>query len=156
HPRALARRTDAEADEMAEGHLRALVGEARLTLTPQELLERNGIRLSDYKPGQHCRTCPRCSAKRSKAHQSLKVLSVKIDADGATWHCNHCGWAGPEKGSGGNGQKGSGANGRDSDNFVAVYDYPGFQKVRYPKGHIPRFRVRHRNDRGEWEWGTGG
>jgi len=81
-------------------------GEARM-LTAQELLERNGIRLSDYKPGQHCRTCPRCSAKRSKAHQSLKVLSVKIDADGATWHCNHCGWAGPEKGNG----KSNGAGG---------------------------------------------
>ena len=53
-------------------------------MTAQELLERNGIRLSDYKPGQHYRTCPRCSAKRRKEHQSLKVFGVKIDADGAT------------------------------------------------------------------------
>src|SRR5262249_39340969 len=116
-------------------------------MTAQELLERNGIRLSDYKPGQHCRTCPRCSAKRRKEHQSLKVLGVKIDAGGATWHCNHCGWAGPEKGSGG--------NGHDSDNFIAVYDYPGFQKVRYPNGHEPRFRIRHREGNG-WKWGAGG
>jgi hypothetical protein len=123
------------------------VGEAELTLIAQELLERNGIRLSDYKPGQHCQTCPRCSAKRSEAHQSLKVLSVKIDADGATWHCNHCGWAGPEKGNG----KSNGAGGE----FPATYDYPGFQKVRYPKGHEPRFRIRHRNSRGDWEWGAG-
>src|SRR5262249_24646227 len=82
---------------------------------------------SDYRPGQHHWTCPQCSAKRSKAHQSLNVLGVKIDADGATWHCNHCGWAGPEKGKG----KSNGAG----DEFAAIYDDPGFQKVRYPKGH---------------------
>jgi hypothetical protein len=29
------------------------------------------------------------------------------------------------------------------------------QKVRYPKGHEPRFRIRHRNSRGDWEWGAG-
>jgi len=117
-----------------------------LTLTAQELLEGAGITLSDYRPGQHHRTCPRCSAKRSKAHHSLKVLGVKIDADGATWHCNHCGWAGPEKGKG----KGNGAGGE----FAATYDYPGFQKVRYPKGHEPRFRIRHREGNG-WKWGAG-
>jgi Protein of unknown function (DUF3631) len=122
------------------------VGEAGLTLTAQELLGGAGITLSDYRPGQHHRTCPRCSAKRSKAHQSLKVLSVKIDADGATWHCNHCGWAGPEKGKG----KSNGAGGE----FAATYDYPGFQKVRYPKGHEPRFRIRHREGNG-WKWGAG-
>jgi hypothetical protein len=113
-----------------------------LTLTAQELLEGAGIRLSDYRPGQHHGTCPRCSGKRSKAHQSLKVLGVKIDADGATWHCNHCGWAGPEKGN---------SNGAGGE-FAATYDYPGFQKVRYPKGHEPRFCIRHREGNG-WKWG---
>ena len=117
-----------------------------MTLTAQELLEGAGITLSDYRPGQHHRTCPRCSAKRSKAHQSLKVLGVKIDADGATWHCNHCGWAGPEKGK----DKSNGAGGE----FAATYDYPGFQKVRYPKSHVPRFRIRHREGNG-WKWGAG-
>jgi uncharacterized protein DUF3631 len=117
-------------------------------MTAQELLNANGIRLSDYKPGQHCRTCPRCSAKRRKEHQSLKVLSVKIvDANSAIWHCNHCGWSGPEKGSGKSSGQGS--------EFAATYDYPGFQKVRYPKGHEPRFRIRHREGNG-WEWGAGG
>lgn len=116
-------------------------------MTAQELLNANGIRLSDYKPGQHCRTCPRCSAKRRKEHQSLKVLSVKIvDANSAIWHCNHCGWSGPEKGSGKSSGQGS--------EFAATYDYPGFQKVRYPKGHEPRFRIRHREGNG-WEWGAG-
>ena len=115
-------------------------------MTAQELLEGAGITLSDYRPGQHHRTCPRCSAKRSKAHHSLKVLGVKIDADGATWHCNHCGWAGPEKGK----DKSNGAGGE----FAATYDYPGFQKVRYPKGHEPRFRIRHREGNG-WKWGAG-
>ena len=117
-----------------------------MTLTAQELLEGAGITLSDYRPGQHHRTCPLCSAKRRKEHQPLQVLGVKIDADGATWHCNHCGWAGPEKGK----HKSNGAGGE----FAAIYDYPGFQKVRYPKGHVPRFAIRHRESNG-WKWGAG-
>jgi RecA-family ATPase len=31
-----------------------------------------------------------------------------------------------------------------------------FQKVRYPKGHEPRFRVRHIDSYGRWQWGAGG
>src|SRR5262249_24568628 len=41
------------------------------------------------------------------------------------------------------------------DEFIATYDYIGFQKVRYPKGHEPRFRIRHREGNG-WKWGAGG
>src|SRR5947207_5907405 len=96
---------------------------------PQELLAQHGIKLESYRPGEHSTTCPQCSAKRSKAHQKTPCLSVKIDAKGATWHCNHCEWSGPEKGT----RKSNGAGGE----FAATYDYPGFQKVRYPKGHEP-------------------
>jgi hypothetical protein len=116
-------------------------------MTAQELLEANHIRLNSYKPGQHSTTCPQCSRTRSVPHQKTKCLGIKIDDKGATWHCNHCGWTGPEKGQG----KSNGAGG----DFAATYDYPGFQKVRYPKGHEPRFRIRHRKGT-RWEWGAGG
>src|SRR5262249_34697474 len=46
------------------------------------------------------------------------------------------------------------SNGAGGD-FAATYDYPGYQKVRYPKGHKPRFRIRHREGAG-WKWGAGG
>src|SRR5262249_28881351 len=98
-------------------------------MTPPELLEGNGIQLKSYAPGNHSRTCPRCSAKRSKMHQKTECLSVKIDAKGATWYCHHCGWSGPGKGQQRTNSHGGG--------FAATYDYEGFQKVRYPKGHVP-------------------
>jgi hypothetical protein len=118
-------------------------------MTPQELLETNGIQLKDYKLGTHSTTCPDCSHKRSRANQKTPCLSIKIDARGATWKCHHCGWFGPVKGKGQHRSNGAGGN------FAATYDYPGFQKVRYPKGHVPRFRIRHRDGSG-WEWGAGG
>src|SRR5262245_61246656 len=116
-------------------------------MTAQELLEANHIRLKNYAPGEHSTICPECSAKRSKAHQKTPCLSIKIDADGATWCCHHCGWSGPEKGPGG-------GNGQDGP-FAATYDYPRFQKVRYPKGHQPRFAIRHREG-SSWKWGAAG
>jgi len=119
-------------------------------MTPEELLDTNGIRLKDYKPGNHTSICPERSHKRSRANQKTECLSVKIDARGATWKCHHCGWFGPVKGKGQ--YRSNGAAG----NFAATFDYPGFQKVKYPKGHTPRFRIRHRNSRGDWEWGAGG
>jgi hypothetical protein len=144
-------------------------------LTAQELLNTNGIYLKSYAPGQRSTTCPKCSATRSKTHQKTPCLSVKIDADGACWHCNHCGQSGPEKGqrsradtSASNTQKKERTNGSTSNaeksstksdghggGFVATYDYPGFQKVKYPNGHEPRFRIRHRVGNG-WKWGAGG
>ena len=112
-------------------------------MTPQELLNANHIFLNSYAPGERSTTCPECSRDRKK--RTLECLSVKNDAKGACWHCHHCGWSGPEPGSG---------NGQDGE-FAATYDYPGFQKVRYPKGHEPRFRIRHREN-GVWKWGAGG
>src|SRR5262249_54103199 len=106
----------------------------------------NGIKLNNYAPGQHSTTCPRCTAKRSKANQTTPCLSIKIDDKGACWHCNHCRWSGPGKGSGKN-------NGAAGD-FAATHDYPGFQKARYPDGHKPRFRIRHLVGN-QWEWGAG-
>src|SRR5262245_32659157 len=114
-------------------------------MSPQELLEANGIKLESHNPGRYYSVCPHCSAGRSRAHQNSECLGITIDADGARWGCNHCGWTGPEKGSG---------NGRDAK-FEAMYDYIGFQKVRYPKGHEPRFRIRHANGDGGWKWGAG-
>src|SRR5258707_14557303 len=99
-------------------------------MTGAQILAQNGIKLATEALGKHVTTCPRCSAKRKPAHRKLKVLGVKIDEQGVCWRCNHCGWTGPEKGSG-NGYD------RDRDVFEAIYDYIGFQKVRYPKGHVP-------------------
>jgi hypothetical protein len=118
-----------------------------VALTAQELLNRAGIYLDSYAPRDYDYTCPRCSANRKPHHQKTRCLGVKIDARKVMWHCGHCGWSGPEKGS-------APSNGQ-GDEIAATYDYIGFQKVRYPKDHDPRFRVRHR-DGGGWKWGAGG
>jgi hypothetical protein len=117
-------------------------------ITPQELLERHGIKLASYAEGKHNTTCPKCSAKRSRANQKTKCLGVLIDEKGACWRCNHCDWTGPEKGKGGNGHD-------HRASIEAAYDYIGFQKVRFPKGHQPRFAVRRSNGHGGWVWGAG-
>ena len=81
------------------------------SMTPQDLLAKHNIHLASTAPGRYYTTCPQCSAKRSKAHQRNKVLGVTVDANGAHWGCNHCGWTGPEKGHGTNGS----GNGRASE-----------------------------------------
>ena len=69
-------------------------------MTAAELLRQHGIKLTDTKPGQHKTVCPQCSAKRKKS--SNPCLGVAIEpGDGVVWHCNHCNWSGPPKGSGG-------------------------------------------------------
>src|SRR5262245_25818430 len=74
-------------------------------MTPDELLFKHGIKLTNSAPGRYYTTCPNCSATRSKAHQDNKVLGVTIEPNGSIrWGCNHCGWTGPEKGTG-NGQQ---------------------------------------------------
>ena len=67
----------------------------RTKLTAQELLTANGIHLKNYNPGNHTSVCPKCSHDRKK--KRTKCLSIRIDDDGACWHCHHCGWIGPEK-----------------------------------------------------------
>ena len=90
--------------------------------------------------GLHTTTCPRCSHDRKEAHQKLKCLSVKVDAEGVCWHCNHCGWSGGL--SGGN-------------KFDAIYEYGDsdgqllWQKLRY-RG-AKRFAQRKPNGSG-WQW----
>jgi hypothetical protein len=122
-------------------------------MSPAELLNANGISLESTAPGRYYTICPQCSRDRTgAAHQRAKVLGVTIEGDSVRWGCNHCGWTGPERGTG---KSNGGLDPHDDKNFVATYDYPGFQKVRYPKGHEPRFRVRHRKGN-RWEWGAGG
>ena len=95
-------------------------------MTPAELLTRHGIKLESTAPGRHYTTCPKCSAGRKLGNQNKKTLGVTIDDNGAHWGCNHCGWTGPEKGTG---------NGRDGNDLI-TYDYQDaggvvrFQKVR--------------------------
>jgi hypothetical protein len=128
-------------------------------MTAQELLNTNGIYLKNYDLGNHTSICPKCSHDRKK--KKTECLSVRIDDKGACWNCHHCGWSGPEKGQHSAPETPSTSAKTDDKNFVATYDYPGFQKVRYPKGHEPRFRIRHRdpssNRAGKgWDWGAGG
>jgi AAA domain len=117
-------------------------------MTVEELLNRAGIHLDSYAMGDHASICPRCSATRKTHHQTLKCLGVKIDDRGVTWHCNHCEWSGPEKGTG----QGNGHN----HSFAAIYDYHDkdgvlrFQKVRNPIGAKNRFFMRRPNGRGGW------
>jgi hypothetical protein len=90
--------------------------------------------------GFHTTTCPQRSNDRKEAHQKLKCLSVKIDAAGVCWHCNHCGWSGGISG----GKK-----------FDAIYDYVDsdgqlrWQKLRYRDAK--RFTQRRPNGSG-WQW----
>jgi AAA domain len=118
-------------------------------MTVENLLAANkisGIRSTAH--GRYYVTCPRCSSKRSKAHQREKVLGVTIDGTGAHWGCNHCGWTGPERGTG------NGANGhaRGNENLT-TYDYFDehgellFQKVR---GANKKFWQRKRDGAGGW------
>lgn len=109
--------------------------------TVSEFLASHGIYLKDTKPGQHHTTCPRCSADRKRCNQRKPVLGVLIDEKGVCWHCNHCEWTGPEKGSG--------------KTIDATYDYVDengellFQAVRY----IPKdFRQRRPDGNGGWIW----
>ena len=109
-----------------------------------DLLARNGINLTDTSPGQHYTTCPKCSGNRMSCNQHKLVLGVLVDAKGACWHCNHCEWSGPEKGTG--------------KQIVATYDYVDedgellFQAVRFdPKD----FRQRRPSDH-DWIWNLRG
>jgi Protein of unknown function (DUF3631) len=114
-------------------------------MTAQDLLAKNGIKLESCAPGRHYTTCPKCSRTRGKAHQNNKVLGVTIEADGSVrWGCNHCGWSGPEKGSG-------------ERQELPTYIYrdrdgvPRFRKVRNLPGREPRFWIDYPDGRDGWE-----
>src|SRR5689334_10019670 len=57
-----------------------------------ELLLQRGIRLRDYRQGNHKIPCPRCSHTRKK--RTDPCLSLTIERDRAVWHCHHCDWSG--------------------------------------------------------------
>jgi predicted P-loop ATPase len=114
-------------------------------MSPEELLRANGI--EPPKSGRYT-TCPQCSSARKGAHKRLKCLGVTIDGDSARWGCNHCGWTGPEKGTGGNGAE---------PPPLKRYLYgESLCKVRNPPGRKPKCFWQHRNGSGEWEPGAGG
>jgi predicted P-loop ATPase len=114
-------------------------------MTPEQWLRANGI-----VPPKHGRytVCPKCSSTRKGAHKKLKCLGVTIDGDNVRWGCNHCGWTGPERGTGGNGERPP----------LKCYLYgDSLRKVRNSPGRIPKCFWQHLNGSGgEWEHGTGG
>jgi putative DNA primase/helicase len=61
----------------------------------QELAE-HGIELRRYHPGNHRAACPWCAKGKGDT-----ALAVKIDHEGACWHCHRCG----EQGGTGNGRR---------------------------------------------------
>jgi len=124
-------------------------------MTPQELLEQNGIRLKDYQPGNHSTVCPECSHTRSRANQKKECLSIRIDSQGATWYCHHCGWSGPGKGQTNNGR----ARGQQQQHQVYIYHAadgtPSFRKVRgFDKNGAKFFWIERADGKGGWIKGT--
>jgi RecA-family ATPase len=113
-------------------------------MTPQELLNNAGIFPPSYMPGRYYTACPKCSASRQVRHQKLKCLGITVLDDKVFWGCNHCGWTGPEKGSG--------IAGPDP----VSYRYgQNLRKVRNTRSNGPKFYWQHLNG-GGWEKGTNG
>jgi hypothetical protein len=115
-------------------------------MSAQRLLHAHGIKLTIDAPGQYFSTCPECSAKRRKEHQKLKVLGVLLKPNGKIiWHCNHCGWSGPSKGS----------NGAKPELPTYVYrdnaGVPRFRKVRNLPACKPRFWLEQPDGSGGWK-----
>jgi len=51
-----------------------------------------GIQGARLRLGEYRVRCPECSNTRRKKKD--RCLAVRIEDDGATWHCWHCDWAG--------------------------------------------------------------
>jgi len=62
----------------------------RDTRSPGQILADARIHLQNPHPGEHRTTCPRCSHLRRK--KADRCLAIRIDDDGAVWHCWNCGW----------------------------------------------------------------
>jgi hypothetical protein len=116
--------------------------------TADEILREHGIAPRPPGKQRYYTTCPQCSARRSRAHQSNKVLGVTVLSDGVKWGCNHCLWSG-----------GAYYNGKISGHAgqpAITYDYTNergellFQKVRNPPGNTQRFWQRQPDGRGGW------
>ena len=65
-----------------------------------ELLRQHGITLTDTKPGRYYSVCPQCSKDRQKPRPDAVPRHHRRGDGRVRWGCNHCGWTGPEKGSG--------------------------------------------------------
>jgi rubredoxin len=126
-------------------------------MTVADILSKHGVKLGSTAPGRHYTTCPHCSSTRSSSeHRGAKVLGVTIDNKGVRWGCNHCGWTGPEKGSGDR------SNCKERKDDLPAYVYcdadgvPRFRKVRNLPGREPRFWLERADGRGGWLKGTKG
>ena len=120
--------------------------------TATDILREYGLSAPPSGKDRHYTTCPKCSAGRSRAHQRAECLGITVDAEGARFGCNHCGWTG---GGYFNGR----TNGRThSDPFIAIYDYTDdsgellFQVCRRADKQFPQRRP---DGKGGWIWKTG-
>src|SRR5262249_9123067 len=110
-PSPLRRRSHEQRAHLPPARRHRGTGGARMT-DVAEILHDVGIRLSSTAPGKYSTTCPKCSAQRQPHHRRIRCLGVKIDEKGVCWHCNHCGWKGPEK-----------KENSHAGEFAAIYDY---------------------------------
>jgi len=62
--------------------------------TAQNILIDLGIDARRFNVGAQSCKCPKCSHTRKK--KNARCLAVKIDNDGVTWFCHHCGERGGE------------------------------------------------------------
>src|SRR5215475_13434299 len=113
--------------------------------SPQDTLNDAGTFLPSYDKRRTYVTCPRCSATRQVRHQKLRCLGVTIEGDRTNWGCNHCGWTGPEAGTGTSGPIGGGSE-------PVSYRYGNLRKVRNPRNSPPKYWWQHLN--GGWQSGT--
>jgi hypothetical protein len=114
-------------------------------MTIDELLAANGIALDSTAPGEDYAICPQCSHDRKK--KTIKCLGVKIDAQGVCWVCHHCGWSGPQKGTGTGTAEYSAV-----DNYVDADGNLLWQKLRSknPRPNQNKFMQRKPDGHGGW------
>lgn len=76
----------------------------------QTRLEDEGVRLRDWKPGNHRAVCPKCSHLRTKKKDPCLSVTIKRDGN-IVFFCHHCDW------SGGMGQNADRLRGKQRSNF---------------------------------------
>ena len=64
-----------------------------MRLSARERLEREGVQMRDWRPGNHRAACPKCSPGRKKKKDPCLSVTVNGD-DSIVFHCHHCDWSG--------------------------------------------------------------
>jgi putative DNA primase/helicase len=85
----------------------------------RQALAEHGIELRRYQPGNHRAPCPCCRKGKGDT-----ALAVKIDREGACWHCHRCGEkGGTGKGSATSCKSARGAPQPDPEHYATLSDW---------------------------------